>query len=141
MTISVKPSIPAQNCCTATQERSFNGIQVLEKVSAVALGFFSATASPLLFGASFITGIFIGMTQETTADSDHSHGSACSSGFIEQITGIKAPPIIGLLSNLFMTYCHIDHHTQFVVPVIGVHLGIWAGNFVKDSLHLRLNIC
>ncbi len=134
MSISIKPAIETQSCCSHTQETSFDGIRVLEKVSAVALGFFAATASPLLFGASFVAGVFIGLTQENTTPS-HSHGSSCSSGFIEQITGIQAPPVIGLLSNLLMTYCHIDHHTQFVVPIIGVHLGMWVGNLAKYQFH------
>jgi hypothetical protein len=116
------------------QERPSDIIRTLEKVSAVALGVFCAATDPLLFGTSFLAGVCIGVFGKNMRASGNL-SSPCSGGFIEQITGIQAPPLVSLVSNFLMTYCHIDHHAQFVVPIIGVHLGISTGYFVKNHFY------
>lgn len=103
---------------------------LLEKVSAVALGAFAAYASFELFLTFFLTGTAVGIYQYITTgpreETGHG-GSTCSQGFLEQLTGVKLPPLISLGANLAITWCHIDHHTSVFVPIIGLGIGAWAG--------------
>jgi len=120
-------------CCHAqapTASISERLFQILEKVSAVALGIFCAYASMELFIPFFLAGMAIGLYQHfssTPEQKDAARISSCAQGFLEQLTGVKLPPLISLITNLAITWCHIDHHTTIFVPVVGVSLGAWAG--------------
>lgn len=104
--------------------------QLFEKVSAVALGVFSAYASMELFLPFFLAGTAIGLYQyfsEGPQEGASRGGVACSQGLLEQLTQVKLPPLVSLGTNLAITWCHIDHHTTVFVPVVGLSLGAWAG--------------
>ncbi len=104
--------------------------KMLEKVSAIALGVFAAMADMGLFTSFFTAGVAMGLYQylsSTHREAAAPSGSGCSQGFLEQLTGIKLPPLISLGANMAITWCHIDHHTSIFVPVIGLTLGDWAG--------------
>ncbi len=108
---------------------------LLEKVSAVAVGVFAAFASIELFLPLFLTGTAVGIYQSLTAEHVHNETrkvSSCSQGFLEQLTGVKLPPLLSLGANLAVTWCHIDHHTTVFVPVVGLTLGAWAGKSFAD---------
>ncbi len=115
--------------------------KILEKVSAVALGAFAAYASIELFLPFLALGVAVGLYQYFSSTRDHadgSGGSGCSQGFLEQLTGVKLPPLLSLGANLAITWCHIDHHTSIFVPVIALSLGAWAGQALGD---LSSRIC
>lgn len=115
--------------------------KILEKVSAVALGAFAAYASMELFLPFLLLGTAVGLYQHFSSTRDHadgSTGSGCSQGFLEQLTGVKLPPLLSLGANLAITWCHIDHHTSIFVPVIALSLGAWAGQALGD---LSSRIC
>ena len=120
-------AIQNQRSCCEPQERQDNKIlSALEKISAVALGIFSAYANVTLFFSSFLFGIAIGFYQER----DYSvtrRAVTCSQGLMEQLTGTKLPPLVSLLANIAVAWCHIDHHTSVFVPITGISLGAWAG--------------
>lgn len=105
-------------------------IRTLEKVSAVALGIFSACMSLELFIPFFFFGMAIGVyTYFQNKDvCSHSHSvSSCAHGFLEQLTGVRLPAPFSLAANIAVMICHIDHHTAVFVPIVGVSLGSWAG--------------
>jgi hypothetical protein len=109
--------------------------KMLEKVSAVALGAFAAMADMGLFIPFFTAGAALGLYQylsSTHREAHASSGSACSQGFLEQLTGVKLPPLISLGANMAITWCHIDHHSSVFVPVIALILGDWAGQLLGD---------
>lgn len=110
-------------------------INIIEKISAVVLGVFSAYTCWKLFVPFFFLGCGIGIYTFIKAKKscDHSHPvSACANGFLEQLTGVKLPKIASLAANIAVTICHIDHHAVVFVPVVGVSLGAWIG---KTSSH------
>lgn len=127
---------PVQNlrhCCQVRSRESLYDrmFYILEKVSAIAIGVFSAYVSYDLFLAFFILGTAVGMYQyfySTDTDRIARHrASSCSQTLLEQLTGAKLPPLASLIANLGVTWCHIDHHTRIFVPIVGFSLGAWTG--------------
>ncbi len=132
-----------QQCCHLTissthphshdagKSKSTRVMEVLEKISAVALGIFSAYTNIKLFAPFFLLGVGIGVyTHIKHGPKDleaSSGGSACSQEFIEQVTGVKLPAPISLAANIAVTVCHIDHHTTVFVPIVGLAVGNWVG--------------
>lgn len=105
-------------------------INVIEKISAIALGVFSAYVSWELFVPFFFVGVCIGVysyTQDKASCAHAGQASSCAHGLLEKLTGVKLPPLISLAANIAVTVCHIDHHATVFVPVIGISLGAWAG--------------
>lgn len=111
-------------------------IKIIEKISAVALGAFSAYTNWKLFVPFFFAGVCIGVySSMQDKKANHIHpGSSCAHGLLEQLTGVKLPPIISLAANIAVTVCHIDHHADVFVPIIGISLGSWLGKSVSDPM-------
>lgn len=115
----------------STSEKLF---YLLEKVSAIALGIFAAYACFELFLPFFLLGAAVGLYQYYSGEHAHAEKgrSSCSQGFLEQVTGVKLPPLLSLGANLAVTWCHIDHHTTIFAPIVGLSLGAWAGQTMAD---------
>lgn len=110
-------------------------IVVVEKICIVALGVFSAYKKVWLFTPYFIAGVALGTYQHFNGhglDNNKHGGSACSQGFLEQITGVHLPVPISLAINVAITICHIDHHSKVFVPVIGLTVGVWSGHLISE---------
>lgn len=105
-------------------------INIIEKISAVALGAFSLYTSWQLFVPFFSVGLCIGIYSYIT-DEKSCNGSnqvsSCTHGLLEGLTGVKLPPLISIVANIAVAVCHIDHHATVFVPIIGVSLGNWIG--------------
>lgn len=105
-------------------------IRVLEKVSLVAIGVFSAITSLPLFASSLFVGLAIGLWDgKMLSDQPHTHQdhSLCAHGFMEHLTGVKLPAPLALAANIAILVAHIDHHATVFVPIVGVTMGILAG--------------
>lgn len=116
-----------------------NTIQILEKISAIAIGIFSAVVSPVLFSVSFAAGFILGMLSEKNSEGGGTPGYAvasCSRGFMEGITGVRLPPVISLAANAGVMAAHIEHHSVVFVPISGVILGMWAGKTAQPAADL-----
>ena len=114
-------------------------INVIEKISAFALGVFAAYVSWILFVPFFFVGVCIGVYSYIQDKSSHGHGhlaSSCAHGLLEQLTGVKLPPVVSLAANIAVTVCHIDHHATVFFPIIGVSLGAWIGKTAAHYGHL-----
>jgi hypothetical protein len=111
-------------------------MDVLEKISAVALGLFSAYTNWMLFVPSFLIGIGIGIynhiKREGTEEAhSHSH-SSCAHEVFERVTGVSLPAPISLAAGVAVTICHIEHHAIAFVPIAGLFLGAWVGERVPS---------
>lgn len=99
--------------------------EILEKISTVSLGVFAAYVNVTLFIPSFLLGVGIGaynyFYDNQGCDHVHTFGS-CS-----QIRGIRIPPPVAIAMNFAIAIIHIDHHSPVFVPVMGIQVGIWAG--------------
>jgi len=120
---------PSSLCNHSLHKHASDCMKVLEKVSAIALGVFSAYVSKQLFIPAFIAGIGIGIySYVQEKQSEHAHSSSsCAQGLLEQLTGVKLPPVVSLATNLGATVCHIEHHSSVFVPIIALSLGAWVG--------------
>lgn len=118
------------------EDRMEKALRLAEKLSAVALGVLAAHACFWLFLPSFAAGIIIGVyTSQNTSSRHHHHPEGtCSHAFIEQTTGVKLPDSLALLAGFAVTAVHIDHHASVFVPIVGLTLGIWAGNLSAPKL-------
>jgi hypothetical protein len=131
------PIQQSRPCCSGRSLDPFLNdrlFYLLEKVSAVALGVFSAFISMELFLTYFLVGSAIGIYQyfytDAAARLANQRTSTCSQGLLEQLTGAKLPPLASLVANLAVTWCHIQHHTAIFVPIVGVSLGAWTGQTI-----------
>ena len=121
-------------------------IKAIEKISAAALGIFSACVSFKLFVPFFFTGISIGIYSYIQDKKSCGHTdltSSCAHGLLEQLTGVKLPPIVSLAANVAATVCHIDHHSNVFVPIIGISIGTWLGKNASHYgvlMHKKINV-
>lgn len=133
-TAAQAPHLRTEICHHHQENSTFDVlINIIEKISAIVLGIFSAYVCLELFIPFFFIGIAIGIYSYTQdkKSCDHTHpGSSCAHGLLEQLTGVKLPKIVSLGANLAVTVCHIDHHAAVFVPVVGISLGAWIGKMV-----------
>ena len=137
MSITVESHIDCHNCHAHLKhaERSTSAhdrfMDVLEKVSAVALGLFSLYTDCMLFIPSFLIGIGVGIynhIRREGKDSSHSHShSSCAHDVFENVTGVSLPAPLSLAAGVAVTICHIEHHAIAFVPIAGLFLGAWLG--------------
>lgn len=108
---------------------------VLEKISLIALGIFTAYKNINLFlpymAAGLVLGFYSFFVDKNSSSS--AHGSACSQGFLEHLTGVKLPAPISLLADVAITLCHIDHHASVFVPIAAGLFGAWAGKSLLQA--------
>jgi hypothetical protein len=115
---------------------------ILEKISLVALAAFAAYTNPKLFfpffGAGILLGAYLHWNKKPKEHHGHAHeeGGGCSQGFIEQLTGVKLPPPLGLAANIAITVVHIDHHDTVFVPLTGLNAGMWVGKLMGEYIPL-----
>jgi hypothetical protein len=119
-------------------ERNLNkAFRAVEKISVVALGILAAFTAPELFIPSFALGALIGLCTAKQMPRRHHHhtieGGGCSHGFLEERLGVKLPDSLSLLAGTAVMAVHIDHHAEVFVPIVGLTLGIWAGNLAAPS--------
>jgi len=121
-------------------------INAIERISAIALGIFSAYVSWKLFVPFFFIGICIEIYSyvQNEKPCGHTHlVSSCAHGLLEQLTGVKLPPIVSLAANIAVTVCHIDHHSIVFVPIIGISIGAWLGKSASHYgvlMHKKINV-
>jgi len=121
-------------------------VSAVEKISAVALGVFSTYVNSKLFAPFFFVGMCIGVYSyiEDKKSCQQTHPvSSCAHGLLEQLTGVKLPPIVSLVANLAVTVCHIEHHQAVFVPITGISLGSWVGKTAANYgvlMHKNINI-
>ncbi len=115
---------------------------IIEKVSAIALIAFSAYISWKLFLPWFFAGVAIGIYTHDKKLGHHNHsGSSCASGILEQLTGVKLPPLISAGANIAVTICHVEHHKSVFVPVIAIMGGNWVGRMVANLDYRKIIPC
>ena len=135
----VKPFAHRHKHQEDSMEKAF---RLVAKVSALALGVLAAITDLGLFIPAFALGTVIGVAtyQKSVHSHKHSHfhghssDGGCSHGFMEKYLEIKVPESVGFVAAAAVFAVHIDHHPEVFVPIVGVSVGIWAGNLVAPSL-------
>lgn len=130
------------NVKNKSQISTFLGI--VEKIAAIAIGAFSLYTDWQLFVPFFLLGICVSTFSSIIEhDSCHKHraSSSCAHSPIEDLTGVKLPPIIATIAGVAVTICHIDHHASVFVPIVGVALGHWIGQIAGTYRVLNSFLC
>ena len=125
-----KANLLSRNQISSREESFFDKVMsAAEKVSVLALGILSAMADIKLFIPFFLCGLGYGIYSAINNENagPHQAASACSQGFLEQITGIRLPRPVSLIANVAITACHIDHHSSVFVPITALSFGAWVG--------------
>ncbi len=128
-----------ESCCEkkpAVSPELMKVMVVLEKVSLVGLGIFACYTEPMLFlgfaGGGLLVGAFI--YRKEAAHKKTESRPSCAQGFLESSAEVYLPPPTGLVINVAVTYCHIDHHSQIFVPIVAFILGIWVAKLAMRYL-------
>ena len=110
-------------------------MKVLQTISNVALGVFSLYVDYQLFLPFCFAGVLSGVYVKWASDrlNDKSLHSKHQHDHSEGLHGIQLPPELGVLANIALTVCHIDHHTDFVVPIVGFSTGYQIGKMAMKA--------
>lgn len=112
-------------------------MRLLEQTSLVGLTIFSAYKRPRLFAPFFGAGVVLGVQGDKKCHLCHEHPNievrGCSQGFLEQLSRVKLPGLLGLAANVAIAACHIDHHSTVFVPLAGLSGGAWGGRLIVES--------
>jgi hypothetical protein len=135
--------------CNNASEKLVPQIKKICSVAFVILGGFSAYTSPKIFTAFFIAGFVMGVSahfseKDIKLHKGRHHKSGCVDGFLNEISNVKLPASIVVVSNFFITLVHIDHHATVYVPLTGLYCGAVFGKYVtafldenKTSIHKK----
>lgn len=102
-------------------------LDILGKVCLVALAVFALYVSWKLFLPFFVVGIIIGALTYVPEQKGGCHSGSCSTGFLEEVTGVKLPRVILLALAVGNLAVHVDHHPNIFVPSVGIFTGAWIG--------------
>lgn len=131
-------------CVSATQDGestsvsfkfSMNLTKLLAKASAVALAAFAFTVSPVNFLVAFALGAAVGIynhakgVQSSPCPVDR---PLCAQAYLEQVTGVKLPVILGLATGFAWSWDHLAHHGTVSATITGLICGVWAGQSAAD---------
>lgn len=132
-------------CCPPKTSQDKNMdlfLNVLEKVSLVALSALSLYTSWQLFLPFFAAGAALGVYYHFQQGYKAARmAPSCTQGVLEQISGIKLPPAAALVANVAITAAHTLHHATVFVPLVAVSAGGYAGKAVCDlgaALHRQI---
>lgn len=107
-----------------------------ERLSAVALGVFSAAVFPVFFFPMFAFGTLLGLAIPGESAQRRGPVSSCSQGFLEQTLGVKLPDSVALAAGFAVTAVHIDHHPDVFARIAGVTVGMKTGQLVRAGFDL-----
>lgn len=107
-------------------------LSIVAKVSVVALAVLSIITDRALFYPYFAVGLMIGAYIRCSSDGSGDRvmrtENIAFSGLIENITGVRLPPLLCLGINVSSYVCHIDHHPGLFIPATGLAVGAWIGD-------------
>lgn len=123
-------SSPGHPCFSNPKVQMIMGI--LEKVTFVALTVLAFYMEPELTGYFAAGGFVIGLcmywgTPPPEDDPKKVKPIGCSQGFLEEMTGLRLPPPLGLAANIAIFYHHLEHCSEVFAPLVGLNFGYKLG--------------
>ncbi len=114
-------------------EKFKQAMNILEKICLVALVAFAFYSSPKLCAyftaGGFVIGLGLTLSKKIQPQTQGSIG--CSQGFLEQLTGVRLPPPIGLVANAAILVDHMRcHSSPIYVAITGFNFGLFLGHSV-----------
>lgn len=112
--------------------------KVVDTICRVAIAAFAAFCAPLpfltFFGAGLITGTIyasIKIYQKKSMFPDGKSKPVCAQGYMDFLSGMRFPPLIGTLATTGFIAAHTRHDPLFYTPFCGLFIGFWLG---RDSV-------
>jgi hypothetical protein len=134
------PNFAVRDCCN-TQSILPSWVKKVEVVCRIALGIFAAWLAPTPFAISFAIGVTFGAAYAIERFSRHQpmfpNGESkpvCAVGYMDFLTGMRFPPLVGSLATATFMGAHMRHDPQFYVPFCGALLGFWVGREATSAV-------
>lgn len=126
-----------ENCCRSKKKPQW--LKYVDLVCRVALGVFAGFLAPLPLIISLSMGIGVGSlywlaghwSKELLMSSGETK-PVCAQGYMDYLSGIRFPPVIGSMATATFIAAHMRHDPQFYVPFCGVFIGFWIGREGAD---------
>ncbi len=110
-------------------------MNVLEKISLIALVIISFVVEPEITGYSALAGFGIGLYffwGKEIKPQPKKPANACTQATMEQLTGTKLPPPIALGFNVLVLYIHVEHHPGPFACIVGASAGFYAAKLFSE---------
>jgi hypothetical protein len=114
-------------------------MSVLQKVAFVALLVLAFYTEPELTGYFAAGGFVVGFAMHwgrtpPKNQSEIDKATGCSLGFLEEITGLRLPPPLGLVADAAIFYHHLEHCPEIFALLIGLNFGYKMGALAAQHL-------
>jgi len=121
------------SCCNCQKEEKW--IANVHVICRIALGIFAAVIAPCSFAISLSAGLIAGTSyaclklwQNQPFFPRGDSQPICAQGYMDFLTGMRFPPLIGSLGTTAFFGAHLRHDPSFYVPFCGLFIGFWLGN-------------
>lgn len=127
--------------CCDDQVQAIPWLKRIDLICRVALGTFAALLAPWPFAASAGVGMALAAAYAIISRIDKrwlfplgDNRPVCAQGYMDFLTGVRFPPLIGALATAAFIAAHMRHDPLFYVPFCGICLGFWAGRNVVNAV-------
>jgi hypothetical protein len=136
--ISAPILAPSNSTCCSVPEKTSKWQKTVDMICRVAISIFAAIYAPLPFFVSLSIGAVGGATyaatrlyQKKTMFPDGESKPVCAQGYMDFLSGMRFPPLVGTLATATFIAAHIRHDPLFYAPFCGLFIGFWLG---RDGL-------
>jgi hypothetical protein len=127
-------------CSTANSGSNLQWVKTVDRICRVTLAAFAAILAPIPFAVSLASGLLAGASytavriyQQKPLFPDGESKPVCAQGYMDFLSGMRFPPLIGSLATATFIGAHMRHDPLFYVPFCGFFVGFWLG---RDSINL-----
>lgn len=131
--IAMKSASLEPLCCPVANKPS-QWQKTVDVICRIAIGAFAALYAPLPFLVSLSIGIAGGASyagtrlyQKKTMFPDGESKPVCAQGYMDFLSGMRFPPLIGTLATATFIAAHTRHDPLFYAPFCGLFIGFWLG--------------
>lgn len=123
-----------RSCCNSSQAPLPPWLKKVDLICRIALGALAALLAPVPFSISFSLGLVIGTVyaaerylRKKPMFPEGESKPVCAQGYMDFLSGMRFPPIIGSLATATFIGAHMRHDPVFYVPFCGLFIGLWTG--------------
>lgn len=125
---------PESTCCQKAPASETAWLKRVDLICRIAIGIFGAYIAPLPLLISFAIGSIVGAVYTATRYlqnkpmyPDGQSKPVCAQGYMDFLSGMRFPPLIGTLATTSFIAAHMRHDPLFYAPFCGLFLGFWIG--------------
>lgn len=124
-------------------------MMIFKRVCFLAISAYAAYLLPDYFMISAAAGLLIGLVvryyqikkvKEKMKCAEEAR-AGCSAETMEKLSGVKMPEPIAVAAGVTMMVCHVEHHSPYVVPIVGFSFGYFLGDLGARAIHSIESSC